>query len=436
MTTGRKLGWGLAALLVAGNMIGSGVYLLPATLAPIGSSSLIGWIVASIGALLLAGVFAGLARVRPRDDGPTEYAGVGLGRYFGYQASLGYWAGNWVGNVAIALAATGYLAHFFPVLAEQWPGALCTVGLIWLTTLIYMAGPHTVARFGGLTLVIGLIPLGIAMVAGAMAFDPAVFTASWSPDGAPLSQSVPASMALIFWAFLGFESAGVVALRLRDPERDVGRATYAGVILSAVVYIAVTAAVFGVIPAADLANSTSPFADLASRVIGASAAGFVAVCAVAKTLGTLGGWMMLTGETARAGASLGFLPRVFGHGVITPPANPLIHAGLMTGMTLLSAQPRLADQFGLLIGATTVLFLVVYGLCCLALMRFSRRPWDWIASIGGLGFSAWAVVMSGWTLLSAGIGFFVLTSLIWPFVRSRLPAAPAPETSGSNPGSP
>ncbi|WP_282008278.1 amino acid permease [Brevundimonas aveniformis] len=409
----KKIGWGLAALLVTGNMIGSGVYLLPATLAPIGSSTLIGWIVATIGALLLAGVFAGLGRLRPRDDGPTEYTGQSLGRFFGYQTSLAYWAGNWVGNVAIALAATGYLAHFFPVLKDQWPGALCTIGLIWLTTFIYMAGPRAVARFGGLTLLIGLIPLAIAIIAGAMAFDAEVFTASWNPDGAPLSQSVPASMALIFWAFLGFESAGVIALRLRNPERDVGRATYAGVALSAVVYIAVTAAVFGVIPASALAESTSPFADLAVRVIGASAAGLVAVCAVAKTLGTLGGWMMLTGETARAGASQGFLPRVFGRGAITPPANPLVHAGLMTVIALLSAQPRLADQFGLLIGATTVLFLVVYSLCAVALMRFSRRPWDWISALGGLAFSIWAVAMSGWTLLGIAIGFFVLTTLIW-----------------------
>ncbi len=429
MTSQKKLGWGLAALLVAGNMIGSGVYLLPAALASVGSSSLVGWVVASVGALLLAGVFAGLGRARPSADGPTEYAGDGLGRFFGFQASLAYWAGNWVGNVAISLAATGYLAHFFPVLREQWPGALCTVALIWLTTLLYMAGPRTVARFGGLTLLIGLIPLAIAMVAGAIAFDPAVFAASWSPDGAGLTSTVPASMALIFWAFLGFESAGVVALRLRDPERDVGRATFAGVALAAAVYIGVTVAVFGVIPAGELAASTSPFADLAVRVVGASAAGFVAVCAVAKALGTLGGWIMLTGETARAGARHGFLPRVFGHGTVTPPANPLIHAGLMTAVALASAQPSLAGQFALLIGATTVLFLVVYALCCVALMRFSTRWPDRIAAVGGLVFSAWAVAMSGWTLLGVAAGFFVLTSLAWLRVRktaTQRPDARAP----------
>lgn len=424
----RKIGWGLAALLVTGNMIGSGVYLLPASLASVGSSSLVGWIVATIGALLLAGVFAGLGRTLPAADGLSGYAERGLGRFFGYQASLAYWVGNWAGNVAIAVAATGYLAHFFPVLAQRWPGALTTVALVWLTTFLYMAGPRTVARFGGLALVVGLVPLAIAMFAGATAFDPVVFAASWSPDGVGLTSSVPASMALIFWAFLGFESAGVVAQRLKDPERAVGRATFAGVALAAVIYIAVSAAVFGVIPAAELANSSSPFADVAARVIGSGAAGFVAVCAVAKTLGTLGGWMMLTGETARAGARQGFLPRVFGHGAVTPPANPLIHGALMTAMILASAQPRLAGQFSLLIGATTVLFLVVYAFCCASLIRFSDRWIERLAAVGGLVFCGWAVVMSGWTFLGIALVFFAATTVGWSMLGIRKPPVTGAES--------
>ena len=141
----RKLGWGLASLLVAGNMIGAGVYLLPAALAPIGSSSVVGWVVAAIGALLLAGVFAGLGRARPAADGITDYAGQGLGRFFGYQASLAYWATCLSGNVAIAVAATGYLAFFFPVLREQWPGALCNIALQHLADWPTQHAPHVAA---------------------------------------------------------------------------------------------------------------------------------------------------------------------------------------------------------------------------------------------------------------------------------------------------
>lgn len=423
MTDGKKLGWGLAALLVAGNMIGSGVYLLPATLAPVGSSSLIGWLVATAGAVALALMFAGLGRVRPQADGLADYAGEGLGRFFGYQASLAYWAAGWIGNCAIAVAATGYLAHFFPALEGRWAGALCNVGLIWLMTLAYLGGTRIVARFSGATLLIGLVPLVIAILAGAAAFDPSVFAASWNPSGTPLAASVPASLALIFWAYLGVESAGVLAVRLKDPERDVGRATLGGVLLAAVIYIAATVAVFGVIPASDLATSTSPFADLAGRVIGAGAAGFVAVCAVAKAMGTLGGWIMLTGETARSAARRGFLPRLFGDGAVTPTANPLIHGALMSLIALLSAQPNLADQFGLLIGMTTVLILVAYVLCAMGLMRFTGA-WRWrLAALVSLGFCAWAVAASGATLIWITVGFFALTSLGWLWAARRGQAA-------------
>ena len=426
MTPQKKLGWGLAALLVAGNMIGSGLYLLPATLAPIGSSTLIGWLLCTAGALVLAGVFAGLGKFRPQADGVTDFVDQGLNRFLGYQASLAYWVGCWVGNAAIAVAAVGYLAHFFPVLGERWPGAWANVGLIWLMTLVYMAGARAVARLGGLLLVLGLLPIVIAIAAGVVAFDPALFAASWSPEGQPLPASVPASLAVIFWAYLGVETAVVVSTRLANPERDLGRASLMGVLLSGLVYIAASVAVFGVIPAAELAQSTSPFADLAGRVLGAAAAGFVAVCAIAKTLGTLGGWILLAGETARSTARRGFLPRVFGDGAVTPPANPLIHAAMMSIIALGSAQPTLAGQFGVLISVTTVLLLVAYALCCAALFRFTP-DWRWRALAGvGLLFSAVAAVFSTPDLLPVAAGFFVLTTLAWFFVRrnsSRLPAA-------------
>lgn len=424
----RKLGWGLVALLVAGNMIGSGVYLLPSVLAAVGSSSLVGWVVASLGALTLAAVFAGLGGLRPAADGLADYAGEGLGRFFGYQAALAYWGACWIGNVGIAVAATGYLAVFFPALEAPWPAASCNVGLIWLMTLAYMAGAGTVARFGGATLALGLLPIVVAIAAGAAAFDPERFAAAWSPAGEPLSRSVPASLALIFWAFLGVESAAVMGARLKSPERDLGRATFGGVGLAALVYIAASAAVFGVLPVDELAVSSSPFADLTGRVLGAAAAGFVAVCAVAKALGTLGGWILLTGETARSAARRGFLPPLFGTGAATPRANPLVHAGLMSAIALLSAQPTLAGQFGLLAEGTALLILVVYALCCLALFRFTRAPGWRLASGLGLAFSVLATAAAEPRLLAVVLGFFVLTSLAWPLARRR--AAPALSGSG------
>ena len=116
-----KLGWGLAALVVAGNMIGSGVYLAPVALASTGSSSLIGWLICGAGAMVLAAVFAGLGRFQPDADGLTDFTRRGLGRFIGYQTAIAYWGVCLTGNVAVAIAGTGYLAFFFPALSELFP---------------------------------------------------------------------------------------------------------------------------------------------------------------------------------------------------------------------------------------------------------------------------------------------------------------------------
>lgn len=415
--SGRQLGWGLAALVVAGNMIGSGLYLLPATLAPTGSSSIVGWVVATVGAVILAMVFAALGRLEPDADGLSGFAERGLGRFFAFQTALAFWTACLVGNVAIAVAATGYLGYFFPVLATPVGAVFCNLALIWLTTVAYIIGARTAARFAALALIIGLAPVAVAVVAGAIAFDPAIFAASWSPSGAPLASSVPASLAIIFWAFIGIESAAALSARVKDPVRDVGRATIAGVLLAAVVYIAASVAVFGVIPAGVLAQSSSPYADLIARVFGASVGGVAAAAMVVKAMGTLSGWVMLGGETARAAAKQGFLPSGFGHGDRTPIANPLLGGAIMSVVAVISNQPTLGGQFGVLVGLTSVLSLVIYGFCAVALFRLAGRPRDRVVAILGLVFSVAAVAAAAPGYILPTLVFFALTSLAWLWVR-------------------
>ncbi len=417
----KRLGWGLAALVVAGNMIGSGVYLLPVTLAPTGSSSLIGWVVCGIGAVILALMFGGLGRYMPKADGLADFASQGMGRFLGYQAGLFYWAACVVGNVAVAVAAVGYLAFFFPVLREPLWSAVANLVIIWLTTAIYARGTRSAARFGALSLVIGLVPIVLAIIAGALAFKPEVFAASWSPSGEPLTKTVPASLAIIFWAFLGVESAAALTSRVKNPGRDVGLASVVGVLVAFVVYVLACVAVFGVIPAGVLAESTSPFADLVARVMGASVAGLVAACAVVKTTGTIVGWTMTGGETARAAAEQGYLPRLFGGAVKgkTPWTNPLMMGALMSVLVIISVQPSLGKQFEMLIGVTSVLTLVLYAVCSMSLLTISDS-WIWrLVGVLGLMFSFFAVVAAAGDYVMPSLAFFGVTSLAWCWVRRR-----------------
>ena len=417
----RKLGWGLAALVVAGNMIGSGVYLAPVALASTGSSSLIGWLICGMGAMILAAVFAGLGRFQPDADGLSDFTRRGLGRFIGYQTAIAYWGVCLTGNVAVALAGTGYLAFFFPVLAQPGPAAISNLVLIGLCTAAYASGARIAARLGAVTLVIGLLPLGLAIVAGALAFSGTTFAASWNPSGLPLASSVPASLVVIFWSFLGLESAAALSSLVKDPARDVGRASVGGVGLALVVYVAASVAVFGVIPAGELAVSTSPFADLAARVFGASVAGLVAACAVIKALGTIAGWTILGGETARSAGEAGYLPRVFGSATTPgrlPLANPLINGAIMAGLVVMTSQPTLAGQFGLLIGACTVLTICLYALCCISLFRFARTPGWRVLAIVGLVFSVGAVVAAAPGNVVPALVLFGVASVGWVWVRN------------------
>jgi arginine:agmatine antiporter len=428
MSGKHTLGWGLAALVVAGNMIGSGLYLLPVTLASTGSSSLIGWLVAAVGAGVLALVFGALGRLIPEADGLSGFAEKGLGRFFGFQVALAFWTACLVGNVAVAVAATGYLAFFWPALKDPVAATFCNLGIIWLATLAYMAGAKTASWFAATALVVGLIPIVIAVAAGVAAFDPQLFATSWSPSGEPLTATVPAALVVIFWAYLGVESAAALSSKVRDPARNLGRASLAGVALATVVYIAATVSVFGVIPLQALTQSTSPYADLAGRVFGASIAGLVAVCAVAKTMGTVGGWVMMAGETARAAARQGYLPKGFAEGDRTPIINPLLGAAIMSIVTILSGQPTLGGQFGMLVGVTSVLTLCIYAVCSASLFRLARRSQARVLALVGLAFAVAAVATAASGYVVPTLIVFALTATAWfTFMRSR----PAPVDPGS-----
>jgi len=385
-----------ATFLVAGNMIGSGVYLLPATLGAFGSVSVIGWVVSGLGAFLLAAVFVLLYRVRPDSVGMVRQVRDGMGRFFGFHASLLYWIGGWVGNVAIAVAATGYLSFFFPVLKGATAAALCTLGVIWLMMLINFAGARRVTDFEGGTLLIGLLPvLGVAVL-GWFAFDPVVFKESWNVSGRSDAQVIPATFSLIFWAFVGVECASVAAAVVRNPARDVPIATLGGVALAASVYLAASMAISGLLPAAELAASNAPFADAAARWIGPAAAALVAGCAVLKAIGTLSGWLLVTAEVSRSGAESRVFPAFFRESAGGPPRrNLLIVAVLMSLIVVLSSlTPSLSAQFTMLINIATLLYLVIYAYCCAALWRFTGNFGIRGVALLAAGFCIWAISAS------------------------------------------
>src|SRR5688500_8266169 len=254
-------------------MIGSGIFLLPATLAKVGSITVIGWVIASCGALALALLFSKLARRKPMAGGPATYVFAAFGPFAGLQASLWYWASCLIGNVAIATAAAGYLAALFGIAPSVTTLAMIAIGLLWLVTFFNLVSPRFVGLIDAPLLVAGLIPLLLVVTFGWFSFDANQFGASWNVSGLPVYEALPNSLVLVFWAFTGLESASVAAAVVENPERNVPLATVAGVLIAALLYIAASTAIMGLAPAGELANSSAPFALVAAKMFGGTIAG-------------------------------------------------------------------------------------------------------------------------------------------------------------------
>jgi len=412
---------------VAGNMIGSGIFLLPATLAGVGSLTVLGWIIGTLGALALALLFGKLASRKPMAGGPATYAFDAFGPFWGSQSSLWYWAACLIGNVAIATAASSYLLSFLGLTTGPTASAAFTIFLLWLVTIVNLVSPRFVGQVDGPLLVAGLVPLLLVVTLGWAHFDAAQFRASWNVSGQPLFQALPNSLALVFWAFTGLESASVAAAVVENPQRNVPIATLAGVLLAAVLYIAASAVIFGLAPAAEIAASNAPFALAAAKTLGAKAGPLVAICGGLKALGTLAGWVLLTAQVSRAAADHGLLPQAFARTRQgdTPVAGLIIAGLLGTAAILLTIAPTLGKQFGLLAEASTLFALLTYLGACAAALRYRVAGEKGLALIGG-AFCVFVIAWSTVPVLVATLICMALFVLLYLPLRSRKYLLPDP----------
>jgi APA family basic amino acid/polyamine antiporter len=402
----QKLGFWMATALVVGNIIGSGVYLLPASLAPYGRNSLLGWLFTATGALLLAFVFAALSRAFPKDGGPYAYTRVAFGELAGFVVAWGYWVSVWVGNAAIATGAVSYTSALAPWIANR-PGAsaVVTIGVVWLLTLVNCYGVRAAGWVQAVTTVLKLLPLlAVALVGWFYARADNLASSAEAPltlDG------ITAAATLALWALLGFESATVPADKVEDPGRTVSRATLLGTVVASLVGMLACCSVLLVVPASRLAASNAPFADAARLFWGEGSATVVALFAAISAYGALNGWILLQGELPFAMARDGLFPRVFARESSrhTPVFALVTTSGLVTLLILANFQASMAQVFTFMILLATSANLVAYLVCSLALLVLmrrgalggARRGTPWLATAGLLGalYSLWAIVGAG-----------------------------------------
>jgi arginine:agmatine antiporter len=351
-----------ATMLVAGNMIGTGLFLLPVNLASVGSISIFGWILATAGAAALGLIFAKLGELDPQEGGPYAYARDFLGPYAGFQTNYVYWFGNWIGNIAVAIAAVGYLAELVPPLAHPPASVFAAAAVIWILTFLNIMGPRVVGALETWTMSLALIPIVAIALLGWFWFKSATFLESWNVSGGSATSAIMRAASIALWAFMGVESAAVSAGVIENPKRNIPLATIIGLGVSAIIYILSSTVIMGIIPNAELQRSHAPFAEAARMAVGTAGMVVIAVCAILKSVGSLGGWMLLVGQSAKAAADDGMFPQAFARlnsrGV---PGRGLVIVGiLMTIVLFATMSPTIAGQFNNIINLAVILVVVPY----------------------------------------------------------------------------
>jgi APA family basic amino acid/polyamine antiporter len=418
----KEMGLVAALALVVGNMVGSGVFLLPATLAPYGWSAMGGWVIALAGTLALAGCYAALSRQMPGTCGPHAYVETAFGPKASYIAAWSYWIGVWVGNAALAVAVVSNLTVIWPGLAgDPLLSALAAVGVLVLVTAINLAGIGAASFVQQATTFLKLMPLLAVLGIAAWLLFTKGSAAVVNPPSAMEADGVITSVTLTMWAFLAFESATVPADKIRRPEFTVPVATIVGPLLAGVLYMAISAAMIALVPADALAKSNAPFADFSAPFIGSQAAALIGVFAAISALGTVNGLTLTAAELPRAMALVGQFPQRFAglNRAGAPAAAVLLSGGLAAALVLMNTDRSLSGLFEFTILVATAAMLVGYMAVGLAGLKLLSGPMRFVGLAGTL-YSLFALYASG---LEATLWCFALIAAGYPvlvYTRKRL----------------
>jgi APA family basic amino acid/polyamine antiporter len=434
----RKLGLWMATALVVGNMIGSGVFLLPASLGPYGAVSMLGWALSSLGAMALALTFAWLARDLPRAGGPYAWTRVAFADFPAFLVAWGYWISICAGNAAIAVAFVSYLGFFWsPLSSIPALGAAAAVATVWGLTWVNHRGVREAGGLQLVTTVLKLAPLVAIALFGLVYAKWANFR-PFNPSGHSTLGAISATAALTLWAFLGLESASVPADDVAEPDRTIPRATVLGTGIAAIVYVLGTVAVMGVLSPAAAAVSTAPFADAAESMWGHGASDVVALGGAAACFGALNGWILLQGQVPLATAADGLFLAAFGRRSSrgTPTVGLVVSSVLITLILGANYTKGLVGAFTFIILLATLTTLVPYlfasaAYIALALRNGQRPPARRIVVAGlALVFSVWAIVGSGATTVLWGCVLLLGGVPVYAWVARRRGSRREEETHG------
>lgn len=457
MSQNNKLGFWVLTALVVGNMVGSGIFMLPRSLSEAASPAGVmgAWLLTGFGVLMVALVFGNLATRKPElSGGPQIYAkelfkkGSKASILSGFMASWGYWIGNLAGNIAIITTFASYLSTFFPILTSQaelltigsftlkvgnaLTFAVCTI-LLWGTNFIILNGLDNAGKINFLATATKVIGFFLFIIVGIFAFDKANLLPFVAPKIGEAGQAIGlfgqinnAAIATL-WAFVGVESAVVFASRAKK-QTDVKRATILGLLIALLIYIGISTLVMGMLSQDVLIHSEKPLIDAIETVLGPIGGKLLAAIGLISLLGSTIGWVMLSSEVPYQAAKQGlFIPAFLKENKKGIPTFSLIVTNSLGQLFIFSTVSNsISAAFDFVIYIATLSYLFPYFISSFYQIKLvitgetynqmlKQRVTDGTIAILATIYSTWVIIAGtadiktfafGMLLIASGIIFF------------------------------
>lgn len=424
----KDIGLFIATALVVGNMMGSGIFMLPATLASKSGPgpSLMAWLITGIGSIFLALSFANLGSRIPKTGGPYEYSKLAFGDFWGFINAWLYWNGSWIGNAAVIVTVTSYTATLIPAIGNNHLLSFIYGSIVlWIFTLINILGVKKAGQTQTAITIFEIVLFLFFIIIAAVHFNSANIAPLFPKDKGV--STIPAAATSTLWAFIGLESATVAAGEIKNPKRNVKLSTIFGISIAGIMYLLVSFFAMGAMPQAVLAKSSSPISDILAQFLGKGISSVILVGAVVSVLGTTVGWLLSTARIAYAGGKDGVFPAIFAKvhpKYNTPYAALIISSVLVNILLLMNYTKSLISAFNFMILLATLSYLPVYASTAAAeIMLVTKREKNFnlfkfiknsIIPLLGFIYACWTIygsgsdaVMWGFMLILLGIPFYL-----------------------------
>ncbi|MPQ43311.1 APC family permease [Clostridium tarantellae] len=429
----KEIGLFTATSLVVGNMMGSGIFMLPATLAQVASpgSILIAWILTGLGALVLSLTYANLGSKIPKTGGVYEYTRLAYGNFMGFTSAWLYWNGSWIGNATIFIVVTTYLGEVITTLTSK-PiiGFLFCSALLWIATYINIRGTKLAGKINCIITIFKILLFIFFIVIGLLNFNIANLNPLF-PSGKGIN-TVPIAAALTLWAFMGLETATVAGGEIKNPEKNIKRSTILGMLISTLLYIAISVVAMGAMQSSNLSKSIAPISDIISKGLGLKNITILNIAIAISILGTGFGWLLSTARVAYAAGEDGIFPKVFSklHPKYDTPYVALIIGSIAINIIfLLNFTKGLSNAYNFIVILATLSYLPIYASTAIGeiiLLLKGEQKSNLKNYIGliirgliGFIFSVWAIIASGQEVVMYGFLLIMMGIPLYAYMKIK-----------------